>query len=523
MVSFAIAAPHTAASEAGLEAFTRGGNAVDAALAACAVLTVVYPHMCTIGGDLFALVHAPDGAVRAYNGSGAAPAGLRADVLRRSHRTMPLRGPDTVTVPGILSGWSTLASHGRLRLGSLMESAIRHAEEGCLVSSSLARALRRDVDVVAGDPGLRSLFYSSGSPLGEGDSFRQPALAKTLRRIAGGGVDEFYKGIVGEDYLRGLTEAGSAMSRSDLASHETLALAPLVGHYRGWEIATSPPNSQGYCLLLILAILDRLSLRLDALGPQAGRIAEVFRRVSADRDDNLCDANSLRFSLADLVSKERVIELAEQVNTALGPRLDSPSTSAFGGGAKGDTVAVVAADGDGWGVSIIQSTFDSFGSGFLEQRTGILSHNRGACFTLDATSPNVLEGGKRPLHTLMPVLVKRDGRLAVVAGTMGGRSQPQINAQLLGGIFNTQEGLGNILAGPRWVVGALNDSDPNDVVLAEPEAMEFCGASLRESGMDVQILESYSDEVGHAQYIRIQEGSLEAASDPRADGSAIVT
>lgn len=516
----AIAAPHEAATEAGLAAFDRGGSAVDAALTACAVLAVVYPHMCSIGGDLFALLHPPSGQVVAVNGSGAAPAGIDVDLVRGRSSRMPLTGPDTITVPGVLAAWEDLRRlGGRLTLAEILRPALAFADEGFAVSPSLARALAAGHEALLRDPGAGSVFSPQGRVPEEGTMIRQPALAHTLQEIADGGVETFYGGALGERFTAGLRALGSAMTPADLGAHATDRTDPLVGTYRGWEIFTTPPNSQGFVLAEILLALEELGVEPNALGNDAPLMARVFALASRDRDRLLADPRWEPVPVDELLGAEHIASLAREASE--GPRRPGTTGGSGDGPVHGDTIAVAAADGEGWGVSIIQSVFHAFGSGILEPETGILCQNRGACFTLDPSSPNVLAGGKRPAHTLMPVMVRHDGALRVVAGTMGGRAQPQIHSQVLGRLFGGSWDLLGALSEPRWVVGALEAGGRSDAIFAEPAALDRCGEQLARAGMEVVGLGELDEEVGHAQYLLIgSDGVLSSASDPRADGSA---
>jgi gamma-glutamyltranspeptidase/glutathione hydrolase len=526
--TLALAAPHTAAVEAGRAAFAHGGTAVDAALAACATLTVVYPHMCSIGGDAIALVHAPDGTVTAVNGSGAAPAALDAARVRAAlerdpapvTRTgMPVRGPHTVTVPGVLAAWETLRQlGGALPPARLLRPAIGFAACGCPVSRSLAATLVWEPDLFAADPGLRAVYFRDGErgaprPLAEGEHYVQPALAASLEAIARDGVDAFYRGDLGARYVAGLRAAGSLITTDDLAAHRTELLDPLRGAAFGHEVLTAPPNSQGYVLLQLLAAMRHLT--------DPGDLARLFRLAGDERDAHLCDPRVHAVPLDRLLAAEHIERLAA---ASADRRPASPAQGVDPTHASGDTIACVGADSGGWAVSIIQSVYHGFGAAILEPSTGIVAHDRGACFSLDPASPNVVEGQKRPLHTLMPVMVRRGGRLAIVAGTMGGEAQPQIHAQILSRLLSSNEGtwgggagLAAAVAAPRWIVdeGAL---------WAEADVSGDYLAALRSTGMPVELLERLDESVGHAQYIRVAEdGSLEAASDPRADGTGLVT
>jgi len=558
-----LATPHAAATEAGRAAFAAGGNAVDAALAACATLTVVYPHMCSIGGDAIALVHAPDGGVTCVNGSGAAPLALDAARVRAAierqptplTRTgMPERGPHTVTVPGVLAAWETLRELGaRFDLARLLKPAIGFARDGCTVSRSLAATLAWEPDLFAADAGLRGIFFATegraavhaaaARPLDVGDVFVQPALAISLEAIARDGVGAFYKGALGGDYVAGLRALGSVMTRDDLARHETDVCEPLLIDAFGYEFLTAPPNSQGYVLLQIMAA--RALTESAAGNLTVAETARLFALVGEERDRHLCDPRGQPMPLEELLDPAHVRALLDRAQgrgsgTPTDERErsgDSPgerrTREAGGDAGSGDTIACVAADSEGWAVSIIQSVYHGFGSAILEPRTGIVAHDRGACFSLDPSSPNLIAGGRRPLHTLMPLLVLRDGRLTVVAGTMGGEAQPQIHAQILERVLAaraertpadadgaatpiTPDVLAAALAGPRWIWD-------EGTLWAEADVPADHLTDLRTTGMPLTLLDRLDESVGHGQYVAVQSGTpTAAASDPRSDGDAIV-
>jgi gamma-glutamyltranspeptidase/glutathione hydrolase len=416
-VRYAIATPHEEASRAGEDAFRSGGTAIDAALAAAAVMTVVYPHMCAIGGDAMALVALPDGSVTALVGAGAAPAAADPDAIGGD--TMPWQGPHTVTVPGMVDAWGTMAGLGtRLPWHDLLAPAIAFAREGAEIVPGLERAF-------AQQPAMRFA-----------DGLTQPALARTLTAIADRGPRELYEGEIAAALVEGLREAGSPMTEADLARHHTEVTEPIALTVDGVEVLTTPRPTQGYVLHEILAALE------DGEEP-----ADAFRRTAAERDRTLADGRS------------------------------------------GDTVAIVTADEDGHAVSLIQSLYGAFGAGILEPRTGILLHNRGAGFSLAPGSPNRLAGGRRPAHTLMPVMARRDGALEIVLGAMGGRAQPQIDAQVL--------------------LRLLGGTSAAEAVAAQRIVVD--GDQIATEG----------DAVGHAMAIRRLSGGFDAGSDPRADGVAI--
>ena len=554
----ALAAPQTDAVEAGVAAFAAGGNAVDAALATAAALAVTYPHMVSPGGDAFILVHHPDGRVTALNGSGAAPRAADAGALRRRFGVMPHRRPEGATVPGVMAAWASLHACGaRLPWARALEDAVRLAADGVLVARDLAATLADDDSRWAADPGMASVFFPGGRALREGGTLLQPALAATLHRVADEGVDVFYRGEVGARFCAGLRERGGLLDPTDLAAHETEATAPLRLQALGHEILTTAPNSQGFVLLEVLAALERLGGWLDPLGPQADKLVVLFAQAFEDRRRRLADPRVAATAVDDLYGPCRAAELAEAALRVANSQVSAPPPSsrpapaddaarAADGAARaddgparaddgparaddgparadGDTVALVAADDEGYAVAIIQSLFDGFGSGVLEPATGIICHDRGAGFSLEPESVNFLRPGARPAHSLMPVFVRRAGRLRVVAGTMGGYAQPQIHAQILSRLLGRGETPAEALAAPRWTVDVDYSGDPALSVWHEGRVPGVARAVLARSGLALVAGDETDDLAGHAQYVVIDAaGGMEAASDPRADGRGVV-
>jgi gamma-glutamyltranspeptidase len=513
---WAIATPHTLATDAGAVAFERGGNALDAALAAAVTLAVSYPHNCGVGGDLFALVQRPDGATIAINASGRAPAGVDPDALRaRYGPAMPEEGPDSITVPGAVSGWATLHAEGaRLPWTDAFGPAIALAFGGVAVSRSLSRALDEREALLATDPGMAGVFFREGAPLPLGALFQQPALGATLQRLAREGASALYGGAIGDRYAAGLRATGAALVLGDLASHSADVVAPLSGRYRDLDVRVVPPNSQGFTLLEMLALVERLGIAPDPLGADAGVLALCFAAANRDRDHHLADPDAMRVHPSTLLDEGHLAGLADRIRDAAPP-------GAIPGHRRGagDTIAMVTADAEGWAVSLIQSLWDSFGSAILEPETGIVAHDRGGCFTLEPGHPNEIAPGKRPFHTLMPVLAHRDGRLAAVAGSMGGASQPQINAQNLIRAFDLRMGAGETIAAPRWTVWGEPGAG---VVRAEGSVPDPTTVRFETAGFRIDPLDYVDEAVGHAHVILARpDGTFDVGSDPRADGGAL--
>jgi gamma-glutamyltranspeptidase len=493
VTAVAIAAPHGLAVDAAREAVSAGGNAVDAALAAATILAVVYPHQCSLGGDLTALVRRPDGSVEAILSLGAAPAAVDVAGLRARGTGMPSRGPDSVTVPGVVAGWVALAGgEARLGLAAPLDRAATIAADGVALADGLLRAVRDRIDAVSADPGLRELLLSNGEPVHE---LRQPALAQTLSELAGdpGG---FYDGALAQRLARGLGALGSPITAQDLADHEARSDRPLVldaAWLRWWA---APPPAQG---ATALAMLDP-TLEGDLY--QRARAAHAAgARLLGDPRGGPIDVTGLR-----------------RPRPRVSP-IDVPPAVP----AAGDTVAVCAVDDEGRSVSLIQSVFQSFGAGLLEPTTGIVLHSRGAAFVLlvDPVAhdrhPGRLAPGLRPPHTLCPLLAEGQGT-RVALGCQGGRAQPLILAQVGPDTVSADSALAPILGRPRWVLGDRDLGFDAEILLTKPSAT----SPSPEAGVAVVAALGPDDRCGHVSVARYTGGVLDAAADPRADGRAVV-
>lgn len=488
----ALAAPHPAAVAAGQAAVDGGGNALDAALAAAAALTVVYPHQCALGGDLIALVSSsPDTAPRAVISAGALPAAT--DFAGLAVRGVPRRGPDAVTVPGVVAGWMALAGLGaRLPLAEAIGRAARLAQSAPPVAAGLARAIAAERDAVTADPGLAAVFAPGGRPLQEGDALHQPALAATLHTLSAA-PGAFYTHP--ERLVAGLRALGGRHTGADFAAHRAEVTAALGADIAGTQWWVAPPPSQG------AALLGLLPTALAADG-DPGPLIAAARTALAVRDRELGDPRTGPVDTA---------AMATLTDTG---RPQAPVT----GRALGDTVAVTAVDDTGLAVSLIQSVFYTFGAGVLEPSTGIVLHNRGAAFTV--SGPGRAVPGARPPHTLCP-LIARAPQLTAAIGCQGGRAQAWILAQTAPGLLRPDSGRAAVLARPRWVIGAADLGFDEVSLLAEPGA-DAAVAAAAGMGLPWQLRSSPQDEAGHVQAAVLDGHTLDAASDPRADGSGAV-
>ena len=509
----AIATPHELATHAAVDVFRDGGSAVDAAITAAAVLCVVYPHNVALGGDLIALVRYPDGTVKSVNASGWAGAAADPARMRLVHGSqLPARGADAVTVPGGVRGWGTLHDMGgRMPWRRLIQPARDIAEAGAPVAPSLGAHLADPENVdLYGTEDFDRVFRPGGVALSAGAHFRQPALAVTLAALADGGPGEFYTGQLATRSVEYLQSRGSVLTAADFAEFETETGEPISVDFRGLTVLTSPPNTHGFLMLRALAAIEELGI--DApLGGGMGSLMRLFQHGNQLRETQLADPRLSTVDVAALLHGD----------------LASTSTPAGTGGAaasipRGDTVGIAAADSDGVAVSLIQSVFHAFGSGLIDPETGILFHDRGTSFSLDAESPNVLAPRKRPLHTLMPVMTVQNGELRQVLATMGGQGQPQILTQVLLRMLDGDT-VADAVAAPRVVVGRQVFGCDDDSVVVEVDIDAAAVAAVVASGLDILEVPTHTEALGQANAVDVdQAGRLTAASDPRADGSAIV-
>ena len=523
--NWAVATPHPLAAEAAAAAFASGGNAVDAALHAAVTMAVVSPQRCGVGGDLFALVQNPDGKLVAIDSSGRAPASADPDALRALHgERMPETGPATITVPGAIGGWHALHAQGAVRPWHEAFDVAADAADGFPVSRDLAWSLARGAERLTADPGIAGVFFADGL-LREGDRVRQPALARTLRTIADDGPGAFYSGELGRRFAEGLRAVGAAITQEDLAAHAADLLPPLRGRYRDLDVSVTPPGSQGFVLLEALAAVERLGIDPDPTGPDAGTLARILMAASADRDRHLADAGAMRIHVSSLLDEGHIAALCDVVRGRLDRHAPAPPEHgpAPGREVPGDTIALVTADAAGWGVALIESLYSAWGAGSLEPDTGIIAHDRGACFTLEAGHPNELAPGKRPAHTLMPVAVHRDGQLVGLAGTRGGHGQPQIDLMTLVRAFDLGRDPAEAVADPRWLVGGMSPLRGEPSIEAEGAVPERVRAAFVAEGFSVRTLDDVDRAVGQAMLVRRDGVTFLAGSDPRADGGALAS
>ncbi len=397
------------------------------------MLGVVEPTMTGPGGDVFAIVYdAKSKTLRGLNSSGRAGARADADgLVATGTTTMPASGARAVTVPGAVAGWSALLErYGTISLEAALAPAVAYARDGFPVAEIVADQWREAVEVVSADPDAAAVFLPGGRVPSPGEIFRNPDLATTLERIGADGRDAFYKGPIGAAIVKALGARGGFLDASDLAAHTVDWVEPIQTNYRGYDVCEMPPNTQGFVALQMLNILEGYDVR--SMGHNSAEylhvLVEAKRIAFADRSAYLADPRHVPPSvLAGLISKEYATARRREID----PRRAASRHGAGAFDGRGDTVYLAAADGAGNAISFINSLFGSFGSGIVAPGTGVALHNRGAGFTLEPGHPNRLAPGKRPLHTLVPGFVMKNGRPLMPFGVMGADNQAQAHAQIV--------------------------------------------------------------------------------------------
>ncbi|MEE9172276.1 MAG: gamma-glutamyltransferase [candidate division NC10 bacterium] len=531
-----VVTPHYLASAAGLRVLRAGGNAIDAVIAAAAVCSVVYPHMCSIGGDNFWLIYDAKGrTVRALNGSGRSGERCTIDLYTRmgNANVIPSRGFLAAnTVPGAVDGWATAHEYGRWSLGtkvlwsSIFEEAIEYAEAGYPVTPSQAVwTARNTADESDPQRGLqrwegfrRTYLKPDGRPYPPGEVMKQPDLARTLKSIAFGGGRFFYEGDITRRIVRYLDRHGGVLTDRDFYEHHADWVDPIRVDYRGYTVHGFPPNTQGMAALLILSILSHFDLQKVGEGTTDyyHLQVEATKLAFADRDRWVTDPTCIRAPLDRLLSRRYTEDRARMINMTRSVARYEPGLM------KGDTVYIGAVDAAGNGVSMLQSIYFDFGSGIVAGDTGVLLQNRGSFFSLDPTHVNHLAPRKRTFHTLIPAMLLKDDRLFLVYGTMGGEGQPQTQSALVSRIVDFGFGLQESIEAPRWLYGRTWGMTATDLCL-EARVPEPVVEGLRHRGHPVRVVGAWDDVMGHAQAILIhpETGVRHGGADPRGDGQAL--
>jgi gamma-glutamyltranspeptidase / glutathione hydrolase len=505
------ATSHPLATETAVAVLRDGGNAVDAAIAAAAVLCLAEPHMTGIGGDCFVLYSPRGGVPVALNGSGRAPAAATLEwYLERGFREIPERSAHAVTVPGAVDAWfRLLADFGTREMAALLQPAIRLAEEGCAVAPRVAFDLTRACAQLADDPVAGPLFLRGGEPLALGETMRQPLLAATLRRIAKEGRVGFYEGPVAADMVARLRACGGLHTLDDFASQRSVYETPISASYAGHEVYECPPNGQGIIALMMLRTLAGFD-PYDAQWTELDRIqllAEVTKAAYSDRDAYVGDPATNAFDVSRYLSDE----YAERTRAGISLRR-SREAPALEEVEHRDTVYLAVVDRDGNAISFINSLFAEFGCGIMAPESGVLFHSRGSIFRVVPRHPNAIGPRKRPLHTIIPGMLMKNGRAVMPFGVMGGHYQATGHAHYLTRLL--RGGLD-----PHAAAEAPRSFAYGGVLQLEPTIDPATAAELERRGHAVVFTEK---PLGGCQAILIdrERGALVGGSDPRKDGLA---
>jgi gamma-glutamyltranspeptidase/glutathione hydrolase len=503
------ATSHPLAAKVAVQMLEAGGNAVDAAISAGVLLGLCEPQMTGIGGDCFVLIKQPGGEeIIALNGSGRAPAGLDAAVLRdKGLSTVPLDTADAVTIPGAIDAFCKLSKdHGKLGLKACLAPAIYYAEAGVPVGPRTAFDWAQAQSTPQG--AAKDFYLLQGKAPVAGQIFRAPQQAEVLRRIAKDGRDAFYEGEIAQDMVAALNAAGGTHSLDDFAATACDYTDPISGEYKGIELVEHPPNGQGATAILMNNIVAQFDVATDPLGTQRAHIeAEAAKLAYDTRNRFLADADHTT-RVSHMLSMDTAIALAGLID----PKRAMASAAKLSEQVHKETVYLTVVDKDQMAVSLIYSIFHSFGSGIASDKFGILFQNRGAGFTLEAGHPNEAIGGKRPMHTIIPGMLKKDGRVCGSFGVMGGAYQPNGHSRFITNLIDYGMNAQAAIDAPR----AFSDAGEMKVERGYTDAVR---AELSDMGHDVSIPDG---PIGGAQAIMIgEDGVLEGASDPRKDGCAL--
>jgi gamma-glutamyltranspeptidase/glutathione hydrolase len=517
-----VASESPLASQAGAAILARGGNAVDAAVAAHAVMTVVAPMWNGIGGDLFAIVYdAKSGKYYGLNASGWAPAGQSVERLRQMGlRDMPARGIEPVTVPGSVDGWQKLLDRfGKKKMKEVLAPAIQIAADGYPVTEWIALHFAANVELLRDNEAAAKTYLISDRAPHLGEVMHNPDLAWSLEQIAQGGRDAFYRGEITKRILALSARHGGVLTAKDFSDYSSEWVEPISTAYRGWTVYEMPPNSQGIAALEMLNLMEQFDLHSFGLNSSRALHVQIEAKklAYADLARYIGDPKMAKQPLpvSGLLAKSYAAERAKLIN------LDHANCDAEPGQplpSAGDTVYLSVVDREGNMVSFIESNYSEFGSGLVADGTGFVLHNRGALFNLDPSSPDVIAGHKRPLHTIIPAFLEKD-QTRIAFGIMAGWNQAQAHAQFVSHVVDFGQNIQAALETARFTKPSFGGCD----VLIENRLPGNARAELEAKGHKLILHNGFSDAFGGGQAVMrdYASGVNYGASDPRKDGAAI--
>ncbi|MFT5171954.1 MAG: gamma-glutamyltranspeptidase [Gammaproteobacteria bacterium] len=522
-----VTSPHALASEVGVAALRAGGSAVDAAIATSAALSVLYPHMCGVGGDAFWLIYeATSGRVRYLDGAGlAAGRGTIEAFAARGLKEVPFRGalPATLTTPGAVASWCAAhAAFGRRPLADNLHCAIELARAGFPVTERLARWTALVLAEGALNESAQAIFAPAGAAPRAGALLRNVHLSRTLERIAADGHAGFYAGDTATALAAFARDQAGFFNEEDLKQQIAAWGEPICSTYRDVTLYETPPPTQGLCVLEMLNILEAFDVGAwDFMGPDhVHHLVQAKQIAYNDRDHLLADPARVAVPTQHLISKA----YAKQRRALMDPERALPWDRVPSyGSLRGDTVYVATVDAQGNAASLIHSLYGVFGSGEVAPGTGIVLQNRGAYFSLDALHPNCLQPGKKPLHTLIASMAVRDDKLWSVLGCMGADGQPQIHLQAYVAMIDYGLDIQQAVEMPRWLSGRFALGEPRDLLNIEGGFAAATIDELQRRGHRVNRWQQRNELAGHAHGITIdrESGVRMGAADPRSDGAAV--
>ncbi len=515
-----VVAPHHLAAEAGSRVLEDGGNAVEAMIAAASTIAVVYPHMNSLGGDNFWLIHEPGKAPVGIDACGGA-AGLATPEYYADQglAAIPGRGPHAaLTVAGAVSGWQkahkrSTAMGGKLPLSRLLEDAIYHAKSGVAVAATLGNNAAAKLAELKDQPGFSNAYLRDGQPVETGQLLTQQKIAATLEHLVNHGLDDFYRGELAQSLAADLEAAGSPLRLDDFRNYHALDVEPLALDVNGHKVFNMPPPTQGLASLMLLGIFSRLDVTSVDDYAYVHALVESTKQAFRVRDSEVSDPQYMCHPAEHFLTATELDRLAAGVDM----KTAQPWPDASVGG---DTVWLGAVDGSGRAVSFIQSIYWEFGSGVILPESGVTWQNRGTSFSLDASHHNCLKPGRRPFQTIQPALAHlNDGRV-MPYGTMGGEGQPQTQAMVFSRYLSGEHDLQQAITAPRWLLGKTWGSDVTNLRIEsrfDPSVYE----QLLAAGHDLEVIGEFDEVMGHAGALVLHpDGLIEGASDPRSDGAA---
>ncbi len=515
-----VSSPHYLSAQAGVRIMEAGGNAIDAAIAANAVLNVVYPHCCGTGGDLFMLIYdAKSDSLHALNASGRSPKAATIDWFKANgHTDMPQRGILPVTVPGAVDGWQMAADKfGKLGLAKALRPAIEYAEQGFGVGPNLNYAITNVLSQPWCHPSWREVYGAKGDAPKVGSILKVPELGRALRLIAEQGRDAFYQGEIARALVEFSEQEGGLFTMEDLAEHHGEWVDPLSISYHGYTIYEMPPNTHGLTALQSLKLVEAFESAGGHQNPAFMHLmVEAKKLAFADRGEYITDPLFMKVAPQKLLDDNYIAERRKLISP------DKASVSVYPGSVDGDTIYLCAADGAGNAVSLIQSNYMGVGSGLVIPGWGIELQNRGAYFSLDPQQINHIAPQKRTMHTLIPSMAFRNSRPEIIFGTMGGDGQPQIHLQVYTNLINFGLNIQEAIDAPRWIHGKGMPDQPEGLQVEGRYPAQVL-AELKAKGHLINEVGEFSSAMGYAQGIVFNQenGLLLGGCDPRADSASI--